>query len=345
MTGTFRQRIRLAVQAFRRGDQTQALRKELRITTSDLESIQAFFPMPKFFIFGHARSGTTLLARLIRLHPEVHCNWQAHFFTRRPVLQALAGSPEITDWLEADSNRWNQGEKLSPLVLRAAADFIMERQAVELGKSIVGDKSPNSQLKGQAVQLLHDIYPDGKLVFIVRDGRDVVISHRFQAFIDFPEFLSNADLEIRDDFADSAEPFYRGKRSIFTRDWLLRDIRSWRENLQETTASGERLFGNQFRIVKYEDLIAHPEKMLRELWAFIGVKNAGLPESSVIEKELDRNPDKAWQKKQSKEIVSNLEKGKAGSWKDLFVERDKQLVKKQAGQALIDWGYEKDLEW
>ena len=41
------------------------------ITSKDVEEVRAFFTMRKFFILGHARSGTTMLARLIRLHPDV----------------------------------------------------------------------------------------------------------------------------------------------------------------------------------------------------------------------------------------------------------------------------------
>ena len=92
--------------------------------------------MPKFFIFGHARSGTTLLARLVRLHPEVHCNWQAHFFTRPPLLRGMLSDPQVSAWLSRKSNRWNRGEDLSLVVLRAAADFIAiagGRHAVDLG--------------------------------------------------------------------------------------------------------------------------------------------------------------------------------------------------------------------
>jgi len=52
---------------------------------------QAILPAREIFIFGHARSGTTLLMRLVRLHPEVHCDYQAHltFSRRRPLLKCL----------------------------------------------------------------------------------------------------------------------------------------------------------------------------------------------------------------------------------------------------------------
>ncbi len=90
------------------------------ITAEEVAEIREFFPREKFFIFGHARSGTTLLTRLVRLHPEVHCNYQAHFFTRKPLLKSLVDTPEAEEWLSRKSNRWNRGRDLSPLVLRAA---------------------------------------------------------------------------------------------------------------------------------------------------------------------------------------------------------------------------------
>jgi hypothetical protein len=104
------------------------------ITPAEVAEVKQFFLREKFFILGHARSGTTLLMRLARLHPDVHCNYQAHFFTRKPLLKSLVDSPEAEEWLTRKSNRWNQGRDLSPLVLRAAADFILEREAAREGR-------------------------------------------------------------------------------------------------------------------------------------------------------------------------------------------------------------------
>src|SRR3972149_5655524 len=146
----FWKRISLAGSVLRTGQMPLRARRDIpAITPEEVVEAKAFFPMPKFFIFGHARSGTTLLMRLLRLDPEVHCNYQAHFFTRRPLLKSLVNTPEAEEWLTRKSNRWNRGRDLSPLVLRAAADFIMERDAVREGKRIVGDKSPSSIIHGQ----------------------------------------------------------------------------------------------------------------------------------------------------------------------------------------------------
>ncbi len=166
------------------------------ITAEEVAEIKQFFPREKFFIFGHARSGTTLLVRLVRLHPEVHCSYQAHFFTRRPLLKSLVNTPEAEEWLTRKSNRWNRGRDLSAVMLRVAADFVMEREAAREGKRIVGDKSPLSTIHGQAVREMASLYPDAKLIYIVRDGRDVLVSERFRNFVEESRFLNMEDRRI-----------------------------------------------------------------------------------------------------------------------------------------------------
>ena len=127
-------RIRLAGWVLRYGRlPSQGLREVPAISPDEIAEAREFFPLDKFFIFGHARSGTTLLTRLIRLHPEVHCNYQGHFFTRQPTLEGLVNRAEIEDWFTRRSNRWNHGHDLSPVVLRAVSDYIMEREARPLG--------------------------------------------------------------------------------------------------------------------------------------------------------------------------------------------------------------------
>src|SRR5512138_1681500 len=226
-------RFRSAARILLKGDSPKKKRNSIpAITTQEVAEIKQFFPREKFFIFGHARSGTTLLMRLARLHPEVHCNYQAHFFTRKPLLKSMVDSPEAEEWLTRKSNRWNQGRDLSPLVLRAAADFILERDAAKEGKMIVGDKSPSSTIHGQAVRDMHSIYPDAKLVYIVRDGRDVLISERFRNFVEESKFLSAEDKQIVEELRRDQTQFTNGTRSIFTENVIRRVAKGWVTNLQ-----------------------------------------------------------------------------------------------------------------
>jgi hypothetical protein len=310
------------------------------ITSEEVAEARVFFPCDKFFIFGHARSGTTMLARLIRLHPEVHCNYQAHFFTRPPLLQSLVSDDEVGAWLERGSNRWNRGKDLSPVVLRAAADFILEREARQVGKRIVGDKSPNSLMDGEAVRLMHKVFPDAYLIYIVRDGRDTVISHRFQAFIDFPEQLSKEDLQIRTDFARDPEPFLHGKRSIFTEKSMSRAAEGWVRNVSETDQAGKQLYGERYLSLHYEDLLQHPWDEMRKVWHFLGASPAAPELEEFLIAEIQQNPDADWQKQKAQDIAQALHKGKQGTWRDVFTSRDQAIFRQIAGETLHAWGYE-----
>jgi len=337
-------RLRRALRVLVTGQAEPGEQREIPpIGAEDLAEIKQFFPMPKFFIFGHARSGTTLLARLIRLHPDVHCNWQAHFFTRPPLLSGMLADKKFEAWLSRPSNRWNRGRDLSPVALRAMSDYILERDAVRAGKTVVGDKSPNVLLGGQAVQELYRIYPDAALIYIVRDGRDTLVSHRFQNFIDGSQFLPRADLKLRDAFAKDPEPFLSGRRSVFTTQALKKMANNWTQNVTETDRLGHQLFSERYFSLRYEDLLARPYEMLSKVWTFLGVNPDTL--EPRVNQEMAQNPDADWQNQKAPDLVSALEKGKRGSWKQLFTEGDKKLFKETAGDVLVTWGYEQTLGW
>src|SRR5688572_33002798 len=103
-------RIKSAARILLKGDPKKNKRNQIpAITADEVAEIKQFFPREKFFIFGHARSGTTLLMRLVRLHPEVHCNYHAHFFTRQPLLKSLVDTLDGEVWLTRMSYRWYQG--------------------------------------------------------------------------------------------------------------------------------------------------------------------------------------------------------------------------------------------
>jgi hypothetical protein len=339
-------RLKAAARILLKGDSKKNKRGLIpAITPEDVAEIKQFFPREKFFIFGHARSGTTLLMRLVRLHPEVHCNYQAHFFTRQPLLKSFVDSPEAEEWLKRKSNRWNQGRDLSPLVLRAAADFIMERDASKEGKNIVGDKSPSSTIHGQAVRDMHAVYPDAKLVYIVRDGRDVLVSERFRNFVEESKFLTSEDRHIIEELQKDHSQFTNGTKSIFTEAFIRRVAKGWVTNLQEIEDEGKRLFGKNYFALRYEDLLEHPLEELTPLWKFLGTKEIDSSLEGKIKTEMETNPDEEWQAKRNEGIASFLPKGNAGNWLRLFTAKDKFIFKQVAGEMLIKWKYEKDLDW
>jgi len=310
------------------------------ITADEVAEARQFFPMDKFFIFGHARSGTTLLTRLIRLHPDVHCNYQAHFFTRKPLLKSMVDTPEMEEWLTRRSNRWNRGGDLSAVVLRAAADFILERDARKAGKHIVGDKSPNSLLNGQSVTNLHALYPDARLIFIVRDGRDAALSHRLQSFVDAVQHLNRTDLRIRADFGRDARPFFEGKRSLFTRKGIHQAAENWVRNVNQTHTLGQQLYGECYLALRFEDLVAQPWETMEKIWQFLGADTSSSSLPEILAQELTRNPDADWQRQKESDLAASIKKGKSGSWRELFTSSNKQVFWEIAGETLQEWGYQ-----
>jgi hypothetical protein len=338
-------RLKSAARILLKGEPKRKKRNSIpALTDEDVAEIKQFFPRQKFFIFGHARSGTTLLMRLVRLHPDVHCNYQAHFFTRQPLLKSLVNTPEAEEWLTRRSNRWNQGRDLSPLVLRAAADFIMEREAAREGKRIVGDKSPSSTIHGQAVRDAYTVYPDAKLVYIVRDGRDVLVSERFRNFVEESKFLSAEDKRIIEDLRTDQTPFTNGTRSLFTETFIRRVARGWVKNLKETEEEARRLYGENYFGMRYEDLLARPFEEMQKLWSFLGVDGDPVLEPTILQ-EMSSNPDEEWQAKRNEGIASFLPKGQAGNWQRLFSAGDKALFKEIAGGMLVRWRYEDGDQW
>jgi hypothetical protein len=335
-----KQRLLMALRLLKTGELPPPRRREVpALTAEEAAEARSFFPLDKFFVFGHARSGTTLLTRLVRIHPEVHCSYQAHFFTRLPLLEALVAGEGVAAWLARPSNRWNRGGDLSAPVLRAAADFILEREARRLGKRIVGDKSPNSLLDGESVRLMHKVYPDARLIYIVRDGRDAALSHRFQTFIEFPERLSRDDQAIRSDFIRDPEPYLCGRRSVFGGAALRRAAEGWVRNVTETDRQGKELCGADYLSMRYEDMLQRPWEEMNRVWDFLGASPAGDETRLALAAETAQNPDADWQQQKAGQIAGALQKGKRGAWGQMFTAQDRDIFHQIAGPTLQTWGY------
>jgi hypothetical protein len=221
----------------------------------------------------------------------------------------------------------------------------MERDAAREGKMIVGDKSPSSVIHGQVVRDMHSLYPDAKVVNILRDGRDVLISERFRNFVEESRFLTAEDRRIIADLQTDPAPFSDGRRSIFTETFIRNITSRWVNDLTETDEEAQRLYGKNYHSLRYEDLLETPFEEMTKLWKFLGVKKIGKTLEKVIKAEMSSNPDEEWQAQRNEGIASFLPKGQTGNWQRLFIERDKSVFKEIASELLVKWGYEKDLDW
>jgi len=113
------------------------------------------------FILGSPRSGTTLLGDILDLHPQIGRWYEPVFVLDR----YFADAPN--DCRSAEDASY----EVKQYVSKAFDDYRRR-----IGCDIAVGKTPGSSLK---IPFLLEIFPDAKLIHIVRDGRDATLSiHR-----------------------------------------------------------------------------------------------------------------------------------------------------------------------
>jgi hypothetical protein len=122
-------------------------------------------------------------------------------------------------------------------------------------------------------------------------------------------------------------------------------VPSWRDNLVESEAEGQRLYGDRYYPIRYEDLLADPFGEMKKLWRFLGVREVDPALEPALLAEIADNPDEKWQAERNQSIPALLPKGQPGGWRKFFTARDRRVFKEIAGDLLVKWGYEKDLNW
>jgi hypothetical protein len=222
---------------------------------------------PFVFLVGCARSGTTLLHRLADAHPKlaiVHETlWIPGVYERRAGLTpegdvTLALLPRLQE-----HRRFAQlgvdGDELERMLATnggmSYARFVsalFDRYGEARGKPLVGDKSPGYV---RSMPVLHGLWPGSRFVHLIRDGRDVCLSALS---------WKKAD-RVFDDFdCWPDEPVTTAAL------WWERSVRLGRE-------AGRALPAGLYHEMRYEALVADPERECRSLCAFLGIEfDAGM---------------------------------------------------------------------
>ncbi|MBA2443144.1 MAG: sulfotransferase [Rubrobacter sp.] len=309
-----------------------------------------------FFIAGEMRSGTSWLRRTLSAHPKVACGHEGSFFGRdydreeipvytAPVsslTRALTASGELETWHGLPWNQWAEDyeEDLNNLA-RLCVDYFLAKEVARTGKRVVGDKSPQHTAN---LDEIHTIYPDARVIHVIRDGRDVAVSamnHWWRLAQDREEAvfeLAPEELEIRDAYSQDKDAFRAAGRSIFTGERLEQLARRWDHRVGKARRDGTELYGGQYLEVRYEDLLAETPGHLGKMLRFLGV--------SAAEEDVERclrasSFERASSRRQGEEDAGSFfRKGVAGDWKNVFTARDRELYEEIAGPALAQFGYE-----
>ena len=181
-------------------------------------------PAPPIFVVGCQRSGTTLLRLMLDSHPAISCGPETRF---------------LSDLAKVTTDNWQRLSHYGypkEYWLRSMAGFfegIQRDYAISRGKARWADKTPRYAL---SLDFIDELFPECLVVHVVRDGRDVVASHR----------------------------------SRFGYVAALKAAEKWPRYIEAARAAGARLGPDRYHEVRYERLVADPESTMRALLDFLG---------------------------------------------------------------------------
>jgi hypothetical protein len=202
-------------------------------------------PPPMPFVVGVPRSGTTLLRLMLDAHPDVAIPAETGFLLTIVNRPPSAGplSPLELHRLVTHAPNWQDvalGEQaylealtsLHPYSVSDGLRAFYRLYAGKFGKPRWGEKTPSNLERLQAIA---HILPEAHFIHIVRDGRDVALSLR--------------------------EMWFAPGRDMTTL------ARFWSERIRQARREAERNL--RYLEIRYEDLIADPERSLRDVCAFV----------------------------------------------------------------------------
>lgn len=290
-----------------------------------------------FFLCGCWRSGTHWVARVLNLHPDIHIVGEFHF---NHLLNGLAN---FTAQSHATGvGGWYQGHK--PYLSKIATESIrtLARRCVyaatrsKRDATWIGDHSPRR---------LEELLPGAPNILVVRDGRDVLVSQAFHSLrasqIEFfrPAFRKFAGRYMAE-FQQNPDAFKGTTRGFLSENlWVRAQARDWAAYIRSDLAARERLIasGTPILTVRYEDLHRDFEARRSEMYRFFDLDPAMAAPPCHETKTLPGFKQET--------VTSDNRKGIVGDWMNYFDDRIKRIFKEEAGQTLIDLGYEKDLNW
>ena len=277
-----------------------------------------------FFIAATEKSGTTWLQLMLDAHPSVTCRGEGQFASKlAPVLyQALNEYGTFIDELNnkvfSELPPFPGFDALDQAALvRFAAARLWAKCGVDAGTVAIGEKTPANI---RCLPTLRHLFPGCKFVFIVRDGRDVVVS-------------GCAHLR-RQHGALGDEPIVNYARRV---------AKIWAADVgRAATAMAER--PDESILVRYEDLHADPESPLSHVLSFLGVDASAEHLSQCIA--AGRFSTLSGGRERGQENPSSqFRKGVVGDWRASLPPEARAVVEEEAGAALRSLGYEHDGNW
>ena len=333
---------------------TRRVRRRLAAGSGSFENV------PVFFVVGYQKSGTTWLMRMLDAHPEILCKGEGRFFgaewrqkslkntdERRPassLYNAMLDAEYLRIWVERSvwSSDEPAHEHLDNLT-RLAVDYFLKNELVKTDKKMVGDKSP--LLTPDTIAEISRIYPEAKVIHIIRDGRDAAVSALYHSW-NFGRGKKDVEARAkRKSHTEGLRKHQETDESFFAEGQLAKLARNWGGRVGKTVEDGPTLLGSNYYLeVRYEDLVKNTEKELAQLTEFLGASSDGETVRRCVEASSFEKLSKGRERGQE-DPTSFFRKGVVGDWKNFFIGQDKEVFKEGAGGLLLELGYEESDGW
>ncbi|MGO9557835.1 MAG: sulfotransferase family protein [Acidimicrobiales bacterium] len=280
----------------------------------DLRAVEEAAATAPVFLVGCARSGTTLLQLMLDAHPSLTVTHECSFVTD------IAFDPQVGNWtldeavsrifahetfdrLQVDADTCVQVlDKCAPSTIAEVLRLLFATRAVSQDKCRWGNKTPSNVFH---LERIAKLFPDSKLVHIIRDGRDSAASWatlRSQGSVGLP---------------------------------LLPSALIWQQVVKRGRMAGEGMGGDRYLEVHFEQLIASTPDTLKLICDFIDLEfDTGMLTSH--ETAIDRLPAGM---RSRHENVSRPPTTGLRDWKEGFSPRDIRAAEALLRRTLIEFGY------
>ena len=264
-------------------------------------------------VLGVSRSGTTLLRVILDRSPGIAIPDETFFvpqLARRhrgmvdsdSFLDDLRRFPRLAAWgLSADAF----ASRLRPdMEIGEAISAVFDAYASSRGKPRWGDKTP---MYMRHLGLLDRLFHDAQYVHLIRDGRDAAL-----AFLDMPEHVVTKTWAHPGDAAGFAC--------------------EWRVEVGDARDLGRRVGTSRYFEVRYENLVAEPERVVRSICEFASLRfePAMLEYSGSIDVSA---------KPHHQRLLQAPTKG-VRDWRTQMSPEDASAFESIAGDLLAELGYE-----
>ena len=198
------------------------------------------------FVGGCERSGTTLVQRVLCSHSRVAGGPDLVFTGKiAGLFDRMRG--DYPEEYAARLARHYDEEELRLAFQRLLGGFL-EKHAERCPAALyVSEKTPSNIF---AARSLLELFPDARFVHVVRDGRDVLASHRDVA------------RHLRARQRPAGRQF--GPRAVCGRWNRAVDV--------HFELTGRTDLAGRYQPVRYEELVAEPQRVVGELFAFLGLE-------------------------------------------------------------------------